>query len=55
MDFDYRLTPYSVLNNYDEYSGLPHYFFVFPSPCLEKVRDEYHEKTAKGIKFLLGS
>ncbi|PPJ53256.1 hypothetical protein CBER1_11840 [Cercospora berteroae] len=44
-----------VLHEYHEYTGLPHCFFAYPSPYLEKPREEYFRKTAAGIKFVLES
>ncbi|KAK5169767.1 uncharacterized protein LTR77_005745 [Saxophila tyrrhenica] len=42
-----------VPNQYEEYEKLPHYFFVFPSSHLDKLRDEYFDKTAKGILWVM--
>ncbi|EME77263.1 uncharacterized protein MYCFIDRAFT_42424 [Pseudocercospora fijiensis CIRAD86] len=43
----------SVPNRYDEYEKLPHFFFAWPSAHLDAVREEYFQKTASGIKFVV--
>lgn len=42
-----------VPNRYEEYAGLPHYFFAFPSLHLEKLREEYLQKTADGMRWVI--
>jgi hypothetical protein len=43
----------SVPNKYDEYAELPHYFFAFPSPHLDALRDDYYAKTINGIVWII--
>jgi hypothetical protein len=43
----------SVPNKYDEYAELPHYFFAFPSPHLDALRDNYYAKTINGIVWII--
>jgi versiconal hemiacetal acetate esterase len=42
-----------VSNQYDEYAKLPHYFFAFPSPHLEALKEDYYTKTIKGIEWII--
>ncbi len=44
---------YRVPNKYDEYDKLPHYFFAFPSPHLDGLRNDYTSKTLKGIEWIM--
>ncbi|KXT05094.1 hypothetical protein AC578_7573 [Pseudocercospora eumusae] len=45
----------SVPNYDDEYEKLPHFFFAYPSEHLNGVKEEYFQKTASGIKFVVES
>ena len=40
---------------FDEYEKLPHYFFAFPSPHLDTLRQDYLKKTADGIRWVIDS
>ena len=44
-----------VENQYEEYAKLPHYFFAFPGSDLAELRNEYFEKTTKGIQWTMGA
>lgn len=55
VKFEILLTPDRVPNKCDEYDGLPHYFFAFPSSHLDNLRQEYFKKTADGIKWVIDS
>ncbi|KAI5360901.1 Putative alpha/beta hydrolase-3 [Septoria linicola] len=44
-----------VLYVYDEYEGLPHCFFAYPSRHLDSAREEYFRKTAAGVRFVIES
>ena len=41
-----------VTTQYDEYEGLPHYFFSYPSSHLDRAREHYYQNTAKGMSFV---
>jgi versiconal hemiacetal acetate esterase len=38
---------------YEEFGGYPHYFWTFPTPELKEAAQDYRQKVAKGIKFVL--
>jgi len=38
---------------YDEYEGLPHYFWTFPSGKLDEVRNDYVQKLVRGTQWVL--
>ena len=42
-----------VMNQYEEYAQLPHYFFAYPTPKLDDLRKDYWEKTTKGLQWVL--
>ncbi|CAK4031928.1 Versiconal hemiacetal acetate esterase [Lecanosticta acicola] len=49
------LDRYGVPNEYDEYPGLPHFFFAYPTPELKELSANYFAKTAAGISFIVTS
>ncbi|KAF2487653.1 Alpha/Beta hydrolase protein [Neohortaea acidophila] len=42
-----------VPNRFDEFAGLPHYFFAFPSHHTTQLREDYYSRTAKGIEWVI--
>lgn len=38
---------------FEEFVGYPHYFWTFPAPQLADVAQDYRQKVASGIKFIL--
>ncbi|KAK3691344.1 hypothetical protein LTR37_018705 [Vermiconidia calcicola] len=47
------LDKHEVMNQYEEYAQLPHYFFAYPTPKLDDLRKDYWEKTTKGLLWVL--
>ncbi|CAI6334843.1 unnamed protein product [Periconia digitata] len=44
---------FSVTNKLDFYKGYPHYHWTWPSPKLDKPREEYNANVAEGVKFVI--
>jgi versiconal hemiacetal acetate esterase len=47
------LTGRRVPVDFDFYEGYPHYHWTWPSPKLDKPRQEFNANVAKGVKFVV--